>query len=144
MNKFILNEDGTTIIEVMIAIVIATIVMLGGLNYFYSGEYFINHMKNKRIALVIVENRLELANKFPYSALADSLNENNTQVSIGNISGLRTTTVNDIDDETDGLGANDSDNNTDDYKKIIVSLQWSEKSTYTITLSSYISEDYHD
>ncbi|MEA3499637.1 MAG: hypothetical protein U9R41_01255 [Candidatus Marinimicrobia bacterium] len=140
MNKFILNETGTTLIEVMITILIATIVMLGGLNFFYGGEYFINRVKNKRIALTIVENRIELANKFSYSVLADSLNENNTQVSIGDISGLRTTTVNGIDDETDGLGENDSDSNTNDYKKITVSLQWTGKSTQAITLSSYISE----
>lgn len=140
MNKFILNETGTTLIEVMITILIATIVMLGGLNFFYGGEYFINRVKNKRIALTIVENRIELAHKFSYSVLADSLNENNTQVSIGDISGLRTTTVNGIDDETDGLGENDSDSNTNDYKKITVSLQWTGKSTQAITLSSYISE----
>ncbi len=34
MNKFILCESGTTIIEAMIAMLIATIVMLGGLNFF--------------------------------------------------------------------------------------------------------------
>jgi len=124
----------------MIAIIIAAIVMMGGLNYFYSGEYFMNRMKNKRIALTIVENRIELANKFSYSVLADSLNETNTQVSMGDISGLRTTTVNSIDDETDGLGGNDSDGNTDDYKKITVSLQWTGKSTQTVSLCSYINE----
>ena len=140
MNNFILNETGTTLTEAMIAMLIATIVMLGGLNFFYGGEYFINRIKNKRTALVIVENRMELAHNFPYSVLADSLNENNTQVSMGDILGLRTTTVNSIDDEIDGLGASDSDGNTDDYKKITVSFQWTGKSTQTITLSSYISK----
>ena len=140
MNKFILCESGTTIIEAMIAMLIATIVMLGGLNFFYGGEYFINRTKNRRIALVIVENRMELSHNFPYSVLADSLNENNTQVSMGDILGLRTTTVNSIDDGIDGLGASDWDSNTDDYKKITVSFQWTGKSTQTITLSSYISK----
>ena len=140
MNKFILCESGTTIIEAMIAMLIAAIVMLGGLNFFYGGEYFINRTKNRRIALVIVENRMELSHNFPYSVLADSLNENNTQVSMGDILGLRTTTVNSIDDGIDGLGGSDSDGDTDDYKKITVSFQWTGKSTQTITLSSYISK----
>ena len=140
MNKFILCESGTTIIEAMIAMLIAAIVMLGGLNFFYGGEYFINRTKNRRIALVIVENRMELSHNFPYSVLADSFNENNTQVSMGDILGLRTTTVNSIDDGIDGLGGSDSDGDTDDYKKITVSFQWTGKSTQTITLSSYISK----
>jgi Tfp pilus assembly protein PilV len=138
VNNFILNETGTTIIEAMIAMLIAAIVMLGGLNFFYGGEYFINRIKNKRTALVIVENRMELAHNFPYSVLADSLNENNTQVSMGDILGLRTTTVNSIDDGIDSLGASDLDSN--DYKKMTVSFQWTGKSTQTITLSSYISK----
>ncbi|MDA3871697.1 MAG: hypothetical protein PF551_05025 [Candidatus Marinimicrobia bacterium] len=138
MNNFILNETGTTIIEAMIAMLIAAIVMLGGLNFFYGGEYFINRIKNKRTALVIVENRMELAHNFPYSVLADSLNENNTQVPMGDILGLRTTTVNSIDDGIDSLGASDLDSN--DYKKMTVSFQWTGKSTQTITLSSYISK----
>jgi hypothetical protein len=138
VNNFILNETGTTIIEAMIAMLIAAIVMLGGLNFFYGGEYFINRIKNKRTALVIVENRMELAHNFPYSVLADSLNENNTQVPMGDILGLRTTTVNSIDDGIDSLGASDLDSN--DYKKMTVSFQWTGKSTQTITLSSYISK----
>jgi len=140
VNNFILNETGTTLIEAIMAMLIAAIVMLGGLNFFYGGEYFINLTKNKRTALVLVENRMELVHNFPYSVLADSLNENNTQVSMGDILGFRTTTVNSIDDGIDGLGGSDLDSNTDDYKEITVSFQWTGKSTQTITLSSYVSK----
>ncbi|MCG2715877.1 MAG: hypothetical protein L6422_06285, partial [Candidatus Marinimicrobia bacterium] len=125
IEKYLGNESGTTLVEVMVAIIITTIIMIGGLQFFYGGKLFLNHGKSRRIALAIAEQRMETVLRYPYNQMADSLSEAGTVID-GNWT--RSTTVSGIDDDTDGLGADDSDVNTDDYRKIVVTVDWGESS----------------
>lgn len=137
IEKYLGNESGTTLVEVMVAIIITTIIMIGGLQFFYGGKLFLNHGKSRRIALAIAEQRMETVLRYPYNQMADSLSEAGTVID-GNWT--RSTTVSGIDDDTDGLGADDSDVNTDDYRKIVVTVDWGESSNKSVSIKNYISE----
>ena len=137
IEKYLSDESGSTLVELMVAIVISTIIMVGGLQFFYGGKLFLNHGKSRRIALAIAEQRIETVLRYPYNQMADSLSEVNTAI---DGKWTRTTTVTGIDDETDGLGAGDSDGNTDDYREITITVDWGESSNKSISLINYISE----
>ncbi|MCG2715027.1 MAG: hypothetical protein L6422_01860 [Candidatus Marinimicrobia bacterium] len=131
------GESGTTLVELMVAVVISAIIMIGGLQFFYGGKLFLNHGKDRRIALAIAEQRMETVLRYSYNQLADSLSEAGTV--IGG-KWTRCTTVSGIDDDIDGLGADDSDVNTDDYRKIVVTVDWGESSNKSVSIKNYISE----
>jgi len=131
------DETGSTLVEVMIAILITSIVFIGGSQFFYGGKLFLNHGKDRRIALAIAEQRIETVLRYPYYQLADSLAEAGTVI---DGKWTRTTTCSGVDDETDGLGAGDSDGNTDDYLEIVVMVNWGETSGKSILLNYFTSE----
>ena len=137
IEKYLGGESGTTLVELMVAIVISAIIMIGGLQFFYGGKLFLNHGKSRRIALAIAEQRMETVLCYPYNQMADSLAEVSTV--IGG-KWTRSTTVTGVDDETDGLGAGDNDGNTDDYRKIEITVDWGESSNKSISIKNYISE----
>ncbi len=137
IRKFLIDESGTTLVEMMVAIIITTIIMIGGLQFFYGGKLFLNHGKSRRIALAIAEQRMETVLRYPYNQMADSLSEVNTV--IGG-KWTRSTTFSGVDDATDGLGAGDSDGNTDDYREITITVDWGESSNKNISIKNYISE----
>ena len=122
----------------MVAIIITTIIMIGGLQFFYGGKLFLNHGKSRRIALAIAEQRMETVLRYPYNQMADSLSEISTV--IGG-KWTRSTTVSGVDDDADGLGAGDSDENTDDYREIEITVDWGGSSNKSISLKNYISEN---
>jgi len=137
IEKYSGGESGTTLVELMVAIVITTIIMIGGLQFFYGGKLFLNHGKDRRIALAIVEQRMETVLRYPYNQMADSLSEVSTVI---DGKWTRSTTFSGVDDVTDGLGAGDSDGNTDDYREIAVTVDWGESSNKSISIKNYISE----
>ena len=137
IEKYLGGESGTTLVELMVAIVISAIIMIGGLQFFYGGKLFLNHGKSRRIALAIAEQRMETVLRYPYNQLADSLSEAGTV--IGG-KWMRSTTVSGVDDDTDGLEGGDSDGNTDDYQEITIMVDWGESSNKSISLINYISE----
>ncbi len=137
IEKYLSGESGTTLVELMVAIVITTIIMIGGLQFFYGGKLFLNHGKSRRIALAIAEQRMETVLRYPYNQMADSLSEAGTV--IGG-KWARSTIVSGVDDDADGLGAGDSDGNTDDYMEITVAVDWGESSNKSISIKNYISE----
>ena len=123
--------------EVMVAIIITTIIMIGGLQFFYGGKLFLNHGKSRRIALAIAEQRMETVLRYPYNQMADSLSEVSTV--IGG-KWTRSTTFTGVDDDADDLGAGDSDGNTDDYREITITVDWGESSNKSVSIKNYISE----
>ena len=137
IEKYLSDESGATLVELMVAIVITTIIMVGGLQFFYGGKLFLNHGKDQRIALAIAEQRMETVLCYPYNQMADSLSEVSTV--IGG-KWTRGTSFSGVDDETDGLGAGDSDGNTNDYREIAVTVDWGESSNKSISIQNYISE----
>ena len=137
IEKYLGGESGTTLVELMVAIVISAIIMIGGLQFFYGGKLYLNHGKSRRIALAIAEQRMETVLCYPYNQMADSLSEAGTV--IGG-KWMRSTTVSGVDDDTDGLEGGDSDGNTDDYQEITIMVDWGESSNKSISLINYISE----
>jgi len=137
IEKYLGGESGTTLVELMVAIVISAIIMIGGLQFFYGGKLYLNHGKSRRIALAIAEQRMETVLRYPYNQVADSLSEAGTV--IGG-KWTRSTLVSGVDDDTDGLEGNDDDENTDDYLEIEVTVDWGESSNKSISIQNYISE----
>lgn len=139
--QIIHDESGVTLVEVLIAIVIMTILLVGGLQFVSVGREAVTVERYYRIARMIAESRLEDARRYAYHSLATSLSETNTPVTLGNVSGTRTTVVADIDDPFDGSGAGDADSNSVDYKKITVTVNWASK--HSLSLETYVSRYYY-
>ncbi|MFH1252065.1 MAG: hypothetical protein V1715_13340, partial [bacterium] len=98
IEKYFGGESGTTLVELMVAVVISAIIMIGGLQFFYGGKLFLNHGKSWRIALAIAEQRMETVLRYSYNHLADSLSEVSTLM--GN-NWTRSTIVSGVDDGAD-------------------------------------------
>jgi len=137
------DEAGTTLVESLVAMTLLSVIMLGGFQFFVGGRGRIDTDTVRRLAVIQAEKRLELANRFSYAILADSLNETLEAVDLGGINGWRTTTVTAIDDPIDGQAGADEDSNPDDYKQIVTTVAWSGNGSRQISLSTCISADYH-
>ena len=136
------SENGSTLAEVCIAIVVMTIVVIGGFQLVSVGRERLAVEKYYRLALMEAASRLESARKYSYDALSDSLSETNTSITLGNITAKRTTIVSSIDDNFDGTGASDADANPADYKKIRVTVSW--PPDHSVSLENYQSEYYYE
>ena len=142
---FFKDENGTSIVEVMVAIVVFMIIMMGGLNYFLQPQSMIGRQKIKRLAISAAQSRMETLLALDFTQITSDSNETNTSVLLGSITGLRSTTVTAIDDAADGLGGSDADGDTVDYKTILVELSWTAGSDQAISFSTKVSDiDYSD
>jgi Tfp pilus assembly protein PilX len=142
MSQIIHDESGVTLAETAVAILIMTILFIGGMQFVSVGRERLAAEKYHRIALTQAESRLEAARLYSWETLADSLAESNSSVTLNNISATRTTVVTDIDDDYDGTGAADLDSNTVDYKHITVTITWA--SNQSLSLETYLSEYFYD
>ncbi|MBN2602456.1 MAG: hypothetical protein JXR87_10720 [Candidatus Marinimicrobia bacterium] len=141
--KNIINSDnGVTLAETAVAILIMTILIIGGLQFVSVGREQMTVEKYQRIALIIAESRLETVRKYSWEILSDSLSESNTSIMLKDVLGTRTTVVTDIDDDFDGTGGSDLDANTVDYKHIEVTVAWA--LTQSLSLETDISEYFYD
>lgn len=139
-NKRILrSQHGTTLIEVMIGMLVFLIIMLGGIQYFLLPQTTTARQKIKRLATSQAETRLEQLKSLNYALITAAFNETDTPVTLGSISGLRSTTISNIDDPEDGLGVSDSDGQTIDYKTIRVDISWVAGKQQTISMTSAVS-----
>jgi len=138
------QEDGMTLIEVSIAVLLSMVIMIGGLQFFYGGERYLNEEKYHRLALFTVTDRLENANRYLYSELSDSLTEVNTIVMLSDKIGYRTTSVSTVDDPRDGIGGADSDGITEDYINIAVTVMIPGNTDYSVRLSTLITEYWNE
>jgi len=135
-------ETGTTLVESIVAITLISVIMLGGFQFFVGGKSSINDSGFRRLAIIRAEERLEAANRFEYAVLADSLDETQTVVNLGDLTGLRTTVVTATDDPIDGLAGADLDGDPDDYKQITTTISWPLGGQNQVSLSTSVSADY--
>ncbi|MFH1214022.1 MAG: hypothetical protein V1681_08020 [Candidatus Neomarinimicrobiota bacterium] len=135
-------ETGTTLVESIVAITLISVIMLGGFQFFVGGKSSINDSGFRRLAIIRAEERLEAANRFEYAVLADSLDETQTVVNLGSLTGLRTTVVTATDDPIDGLAGADLDGDPDDYKQITTTISWPLGGQNQVSLSTSVSADY--
>lgn len=143
ITRWLKNESGVTLLETLLAMVLLSVIVLGGFQFFAGGRGAIDAETIRRLAIIQAEKRLELANQYDYASLEAGLNESETPLSLSRIIGSRTTVVTSIDDPIDGLATADADTDSVDYKQIVTTIRWSDNSTYQVSLSTYISADYH-
>ncbi len=104
------KKNGVTLIEVMVAIVIFLIVVLGGFAFFFYGRTHISRSNHQRMALELTKERLELWKADDYSNI---MTQPDPSVPLGGIQFNRNTTI--VDHPVDG------------YKEVTVTISWQER-----------------
>lgn len=112
------RNKGYSIVEVLVAILILIIGILGILSYFFFSQTNLNLERHRRTALQIAQSRIEYLRTVSYNNLMDYI-ENGTNVNIDEIVGKRITIIEDVNDPEDG-------DILSDYKKITVKVVWFE------------------
>ncbi len=126
------KNNGFSLIEIIVSVLIFTIGILGGLAYFFYSQTNLNLERHRRTAIELAQSRIEFLKTVSYSNL-NNYNENGTNITIDEISGKRMTIIEDIDDP------DDADTNPD-YKKITVKITWYEnKKNNEVVLQTIIS-----
>lgn len=132
-NEVILGQRGFSLIEVMVAMVIAVIAVLGLAHSFGAGRALIDRYETARAASALVEGRVETLASLATRDLFDpALTEGTHGPAPITLSGDRTGDeswfVEWVDDPLDGLaGPGDPDPN--DYKRVTVAITWTQGAT---------------
>lgn len=134
------DQDGMTLVEVVVAILIFLIIMLGGMNYFILPQSNIIKEKKKRLAIFAAHQKLEELTAKSYDELTVALNEKGKSIKIGSYAAKRKTTIAYIDDAADGKGFKDKDKNIVDYKYITVEIYSYDQNNNSISLSTIVSK----
>jgi len=118
------SEKGTSLVEVMIAIVILALAILGGFVLFSYGRGQIDVQKNRRAAVQLAAQKLEGLKAGDYDNIqAGEITEN---ISLEGLSYVRNTGAEDL-----GL-----------YKKITVSVSWEQMNkTQNVGLTTFIGPE---
>ncbi|MFQ5639839.1 MAG: prepilin-type N-terminal cleavage/methylation domain-containing protein [bacterium] len=133
------DQDGMTLVEVMIAILIFLIIMVGGMNYFIQPQVIIARQKIERLAIMAAHSRLETILALNYDDITTALNEKGVKIVLAKITGVRKTTIKYVDDPADGKGLSDKDGETIDYKTITVKIAWPGVKNRSLVLSTKVS-----
>ena len=153
MKTFSFNlQSGTTLIEVMIALLIIALITLGGGMFFFHGRVNIIRESHRRAALLVASQRLEALKAADYKKIALNdpsyqpyyithgsdwalnLSETKDTVTVDNLSdGQMLTEAQWRDDDPD------DSNDSYDYLKITVAVEWSDSTTNTVSLTTLIA-----
>ena len=135
----LLNQNGSSVVEVMVAIVVFMVIMIGGTSYFTVPQAVGARQKMKRLAVSEAKQRLETFLGLGFHAVVTDSNETGTSVTLAGLTGSRDTTITYVDDAGDGTGGSDADSDIVDYKTITVSISWNDGNSRSISLSTKIS-----
>jgi len=142
-------EKGTTLIEVMLALLIIALVILGGGMFFFYGRLNIIREAHRRAALLVASQRLEALKAADYSNIALeppsdqpyyithssdwnlNLSETKETVTVGNPSSGEMLTEAQYMDDDDVDGSYD-------YLKITVVVEWSDPASNRVSLTSLV------
>ncbi len=105
-----------TLVEVVVALVLLAVGVLGALAFFSAGTSFLSVQNHKRTAAEIAYSHQEELRTASFDALP-SQQEDDQEVQIDALAGLRDTVVEDVDEDQDG---------TVDYRKVTVTVSWLE------------------
>lgn len=121
------DERGFTLLEVVVASVIAIIAVVGLAHSFGMGRALVDRFENARDALALVQLRLErLAALNPSHADLSIGVHNAGPIAINDaMSGNETWTVVWVDDPVDGTGGGDL-TGPNDYKRATASITWTD------------------
>ncbi len=118
------SEKGTSLVEVMVAIVILALAILGGFVLFSYGRGQIDVQKNRRAAVQLAAQKLEGLKAGNYDSI--QAGETTESISLGDLSYVRSTGAEDL-----GL-----------YKKITVSVSWEQMNKQqNIGLTTFIGTE---
>jgi len=146
------NNRGTTLVEVMIALLIIALVILGGGMFFFYGRLNIVREAHRRAALLITNQRLEALKAAdwddialisplsyqPYyithsSVWALNLSETKETITVDNLSDAQMLT------EAEWVDDNPDDSyDTYDYLKITIVVEWSDPASNRVSLTSLV------
>jgi len=139
-NEF--SQRGFTLVEVMIAMLLITTILLGGVQFFFGGRTHLQQARMRRLAAICLTERAEYLRQLGYSGVSAALNEDNVAVQFGSQCLQRSTIVQEVDDSLDGTGTDDADSNPVDYKHVKIVVGWSGTSADRISATVILSEDY--
>jgi len=141
--KFFNSKTGTTLIEVMIALIIIAIVILGGGMFFFYGRVQIVREAHRRAATLVASGRLERLKAKDYSEINLGMEKINIDVdNLSKGSAIPPTMVTEVvyvDDPEDGIGEADDTDGIDDYKKVMVTVEWTNGTTRIVSLDTFIA-----
>jgi len=124
MPGFVNVKKGTSLIEVMVAVVICAIVMLGGSSLFVHGRSQIDLQKNARVAVQLAAQKLEELKAGSYNDIEEGQTEE--CISLEDSSFTRT-----VDTEDTGK-----------YKKVRVAVSWKQASKdHAVGLATIIAPE---
>ena len=128
------SKSGTTLIEVMIALFIIALIILGGGMFFFYGRVNIIREAHRRAALLVASQRLEELKAKIYSEIIIGSNEEPVDVdNLSKDSGTPPTMVTKVEYVDDVGGSNE------DYKKVTVTVNWHDSTTNTVSLTTLIA-----
>ena len=142
LKKNAISQKGSTLIEVMLAMLLITTILLGGVQFFFGGRTHLQQARIRRLAAICLTERAEYVRQLGYSGVTDALNEDNIEVQFGSQSLQRSTIVQEIDDSLDGTGTTDADSDPVDYKHVKIVVGWSESSPDQVSATVILTEDY--
>ncbi|MBT3825278.1 MAG: prepilin-type N-terminal cleavage/methylation domain-containing protein [Candidatus Marinimicrobia bacterium] len=134
-----MNNQGYTLIEVMISATLLAIIVLGTMQYFTLSRWQVEKGIRAQLAWANMASRMEKAIDLGYASLQDSLPETSVSLILNGIQGYRTTIVTSIDDSADGFFP--SDTSQPDYYDVTIKFAWFTTNNITDSLSCSFSEE---
>lgn len=121
MTAFTKSKKGTSLVEVMVAVLIFMIVILGASFLFFYGRTQIDVQENRRVALQLAAQRLEELKAGNYDDIIEG--ETVENLTLEDLSYTRTT-------ETEDVGS---------YKNVNVIIQWERRGkVYDVSLATVV------
>ncbi len=128
------REEGFTLVEVLMAITMLSIAVFGATTVLTGSLNRLADVRSRTHANAVINERIEVVRSHRYASIGmDTLSPGDplygsldpeTSTVRSNIRFTVSTDVAFKDDDSDGLGALDSDSNTDDYKAVTVTVDW--------------------
>ncbi len=134
-----MNNQGYTLVEVMVSATLLAIIVLGTMQYFTLSRWQVEKGIRAQLAWANMASRMEKAIDLGYDSLQDSLPENAVSLILNGIQGYRTTIVTSIDDSSDGYWP--SDTSQPDYYDVTIKFAWFRTDNITDSLSCSFSEE---
>jgi len=125
------SENGFTLVEVLVALFIIALVILGGGMFFFYGRVTIVREAHRRAAVLVASQRLEELKAKDYSEI--NLGTEEVNVDVDNLlkeSATPPTMVTVVQYVPDGGS---------DYKKVTVTINWEDSTSNSVTSTTLIA-----
>ncbi len=151
---FFNSNIGTTLIEVMIALIIIALIILGGGMFFFYGRVNIIREAHRRAALLIASQRLEELKAVNWDGIApEAVDPSFRYYLLGSGSWIQPAISEDdppedaketvtVDNLSDGKRITEAQWKPDgiyDYLEVTVTVQWSDSTTNSVSLTTLIA-----